>query len=164
VSAKCCPSCRDGATEPARGARCGTRAPPGRWLGGPWPGKGNGLGSGSARDPSLKSSLPGRRIPLARVPGAGHLLEPAPGLGKYAQHGPPWAPSSSHESRTVWSVGSWDPALASSLDRRRVCTPGARRAPLPRDCPEADGGERGRSPPNLLLLPYLGAILHWSQK
>ncbi|EAW73365.1 PHD finger protein 21B, isoform CRA_a, partial [Homo sapiens] len=30
VSAKCCPSCRDGAAEPARGARRGTRAPPER--------------------------------------------------------------------------------------------------------------------------------------
>nr|XP_031318072.1 PHD finger protein 21B [Camelus dromedarius] len=30
VSAKCCPSCRDGAAEPARGALRGTRAPPER--------------------------------------------------------------------------------------------------------------------------------------
>lgn len=30
VSAKCSPSCRDGAAEPARGARRGARAPPGR--------------------------------------------------------------------------------------------------------------------------------------
>ena len=40
VSAKCCPSCRDGAAEPARGARRGTRAPPGRRSGAA------GLGSG----------------------------------------------------------------------------------------------------------------------
>jgi hypothetical protein len=30
VSAKCCPSCGDGAAKPVRGARGGTRAPPGR--------------------------------------------------------------------------------------------------------------------------------------
>lgn len=33
VSAKCCPSCGDGAAKPVRGARGGTRAPPGRWSG-----------------------------------------------------------------------------------------------------------------------------------
>lgn len=33
VSAKCCPSYGDGAAKPVRGARGGTRAPPGRWSG-----------------------------------------------------------------------------------------------------------------------------------
>lgn len=75
VSAKCRPSCSDGTAKPVRGARGGTRAPPGKWSGSLGQGAvvAWGVEAGGTRAPYLTLSRRGAR--------SGPLPEACPGAG-----------------------------------------------------------------------------------
>lgn len=131
VSAKWCPSCWDGASEPARGARRGTRAPPGRRPGAP------GRGGGS-RDPSPAScSLSQVLLDWTCLEGAPSLSRPQ-GWEKWVRAGLPSGlplyPPLVQSFTVIFAGGGgrdpWDPSPASSVSRHRVCTEGAGRGPL----------------------------------